>query len=135
MLYAGQLGKIIWGDKTPNYLLYLPLLKTLFPKAKFVHIIRDVRDYCLSINAAWQKNPYRAAQRWHDSIKKCRKDGKTLPQGDYMEINYEALIDDPAHANVQAALHQLHVAPHYGQGGQKQVRGVDYDVLAPFYLQ
>ena len=94
-IYAAQSGKTIWGDKTPNYLLYMPLLKSLFPEAKFIHIMRDVRDYCISINYAWQKNYYRAAQRWYNYIEKCRVDSKLLPNNAYMEITYEALIDNP----------------------------------------
>jgi hypothetical protein len=46
---------IIWGDKSPSYIHHLPLIKRLYPKAKFIHIVRDVRDYCLSIQKAWGK--------------------------------------------------------------------------------
>lgn len=94
-LYAKKKDKQIWGDKTPSYMLHLPLLKSLFPRAKFIHIIRDARDYCLSINKAWNKNIYRAAQRWHDSIRKCQEDAKMLPSPDYLEVRYEQLIDSP----------------------------------------
>jgi hypothetical protein len=93
--YTRRKNKTIWGDKTPSYLLHLPLLKSLFPESKFIHIIRDVRDYCLSIHKAWKKNIYRAAQRWHDSIIKCRKDAKEIDHFDYYEIQYENLIDRP----------------------------------------
>lgn len=94
-LYARQQNKTIWGDKTPSYLLHMPLLKSLFPGAKFIHIIRDVRDYCLSIKKAWNKNMYRAAQRWHDSIIKCRRDAAAHIGADYLEVTYEALSNDP----------------------------------------
>ena len=36
------------GDKTPAHALYMPQLYTLFPHAKFIHIIRDVRDVVVS---------------------------------------------------------------------------------------
>ena len=93
--YTLKKNKIIWGDKTPSYLLHLPLLASLFPQAKFIHIIRDVRDYCLSINKAWNKNIYRAAQRWSDSIRKCRSDSRKLTAGQYIEMGYEKLIMSP----------------------------------------
>ena len=70
--YAENKHAQIWGDKTPGYLSHIPLLKRLYPQAKFIHIIRDVRDYCLSIHKAWNKNILRAAQRWSDDIMMVR---------------------------------------------------------------
>ena len=94
-LYTTHTGKKIWGDKTPSYLLHMPLLISLFPEAKFIHIIRDARDYCLSLKKGFSKNIYRAAQRWKNSIKKCREDSKNIPSGHYLEIHYENLTDHP----------------------------------------
>jgi hypothetical protein len=85
---------MIWGDKSPGYIRHIPLIKQLFPDAKIIHIIRDVRDYCLSINKAWGKNMLRAAQRWTDDVAKARQDGMLLSQN-YMELTYEALLEDP----------------------------------------
>jgi len=93
--YAGQKNKTIWGDKTPFYLVILPLLKSLFPDAKFVHIVRDVRDYALSLNKGWGKNIFRSSQRWHDAVRQCRQDGTSLKPGDYHEVRYEQLVDSP----------------------------------------
>ncbi|NIQ52190.1 MAG: sulfotransferase, partial [Gammaproteobacteria bacterium] len=42
-------GKSRWGDKSPGYLTKLPLLRRMFPEAKFVNIIRDGRDVFLSV--------------------------------------------------------------------------------------
>lgn len=85
----------IWGDKSPTYLLHLGLLRQHFPTARFIHIYRDVRDYCLSIHNAWGKNMLRAAQRWSDDISSARRVGLTFAR-DYMEIRYEDLLGDPA---------------------------------------
>jgi hypothetical protein len=85
---------MIWGDKSPGYIRHIPLIKRLFPDAKIIHIIRDVRDYCLSINKAWGKNMIRAAQRWADDVPKACREGMLLNQ-DYMEVTYEALLEDP----------------------------------------
>ncbi len=93
--YAKSENKKIWGDKTPSYMLEMPLLKSLFPTAKFIHIIRDVRDYSLSINKAWNKNILRASQRWNDAINRSRKDAQSLPQSDYMEVRFEELVSSP----------------------------------------
>lgn len=93
-LGIGYQDGIIWGDKSPSYIGHIPLLKTLYPDARILHIIRDVRDYCLSINHAWGKNILRAAQRWSDDVSRARADGSRLGE-DYMEIRYEDLLVDP----------------------------------------
>ena len=49
--YANGRGKARWGDKTPLYMQYLPLLERLFPDARFVHLVRDGRDAALSFLA------------------------------------------------------------------------------------
>lgn len=43
----------IVGDKTPDNVRHFPLLATLFPQAKFIHIVRDARDCAVS---AWYHN-------------------------------------------------------------------------------
>lgn len=83
----------IWGDKSPPYINCLMLLKGLFPSARFIHIVRDVRDYCLSIRKTWGKNMIRAAQRWSDDVCEARRSGREFGK-DYMEVNYEGLIGD-----------------------------------------
>jgi Sulfotransferase family len=82
----------IWGDKSPSYIDDLPLLKQLYPAAKVLHIVRDVRDYCLSTHKAWGKDMLRAAQRWADGVSKARKDGAHLGP-DYCELRYEDLLE------------------------------------------
>ena len=86
---------IIWGDKTPSYLVHMPLLKQLYPSARFIHIVRDVRDYCLSSRQAWGKHMYRAAQLWVDRLLQAEVDARLLGD-DYLRLHYEELISDPA---------------------------------------
>ena len=83
-----------WGDKTPFYLRDIDLLKKGFPYAKFIHIIRDPRDRCLSVYKTWGKNLYRAASGWYSDVSQCRKYAKNFPH-DYMEVFYEDLLKNP----------------------------------------
>ncbi len=85
---------IAWGDKSPSYITHVPLLRRHFPDARILHIVRDARDYSLSVNKAWGKSMLRAAQRWQSDVSKCLEDGRRLPDG-YMEIRYEDLLADP----------------------------------------
>lgn len=84
----------IWGDKSPLYFRHVPLLRDLFGNARFIHIVRDVRDYCLSINKAWGKNMFRAAQRWKDDVSRFHPECIGLG-GNCLEVRYEDLLADP----------------------------------------
>ena len=48
-LYGKRKRKRLVGDKTTSYVRHIPILHTLWPMAKFVHLIRDGRDLCLSM--------------------------------------------------------------------------------------
>ncbi|MFT5585565.1 MAG: hypothetical protein ACI9VR_003157 [Cognaticolwellia sp.] len=89
----GQSG--VWGDKSPNYRNDLPALRALYPNARFVHIIRDVRDVTLSSQVAWGKDPVRNAQRWMDELNACRAWGASFGPQDYLELRYEDLVHKP----------------------------------------
>ncbi len=86
--------EVIWGDKSPEYMLNTRSLKRIFPDAKFIHIIRDPRDQALSSKKVWGKNLFRSAKRWKDSISKIKIDVNDFKM-DYVEIKYEDLISMP----------------------------------------
>jgi hypothetical protein len=86
--------EIIWGDKTPRYLKSLKLLKNVFPESRFIHIIRDPRDYCLSARKIWNKNIYRAAAAWNKGMSQAMEYPAVFGK-DYLEVHYEALTTQP----------------------------------------
>lgn len=94
-LFAQQAGKTRWGDKTPHYLMHLPILSHLFPEARFIHLVRDGRDQALSIlDTAWgPKTLVGAAQRWQQEVRWARWSARTVPH--YLEIRYEQLVSNP----------------------------------------
>jgi len=91
---GGHAKGYIWGDKTPGYINHMVLLKRIFPEAKFLHILRDPRDYALSVNRAWGKSIYRAADRWRETMEVARRTGLVLGP-DYKEIFFEHLLEEP----------------------------------------
>lgn len=51
---AASQGKSHWVEKTPWHILYLREIQRDFPEARFIHIVRDPRDTCLSVwKAGW----------------------------------------------------------------------------------
>ncbi|WP_298037526.1 sulfotransferase [uncultured Desulfuromonas sp.] len=93
-LDTGCTTQMIWGDKSPSYIRHIPLLMELFPGGKFIYIVRDVRDYCLSINKAWGKNMIRAAQRWADDVGNAKASLACCPNR-AIEVRFEDLLDNP----------------------------------------
>jgi hypothetical protein len=107
--YGRLRGKAHVGDKTPRYVCEIATLHALWPAARFVHLIRDGRDVCLSTLdwrrkaddfarrfRTWREDPVMTAAlwwRWH--VAAGRGQGRLLGPGLYHELLYEALVADP----------------------------------------
>lgn len=92
--FAAKEGKIRWCEKTPQHVQHIAALHGLFPKAKFVHIIRDGRDCVASINRRFYRVPEYSIYRWKHIVREGRKQGALL--GDqYLEVRYEAVTEKP----------------------------------------
>jgi hypothetical protein len=114
--YVATLGKPLighpakdTGHKSPDRVRQIPTLHCLWPQARFVHIIRDGRDVCLSVLnwrkveslaegfATWRDDPITTAALWWEwQVRQNREDGCALGTARYYEIRYEALVADPA---------------------------------------
>ena len=92
-------GKARWGDKTPYYVLHMPMLLQWWPDAQFIHIIRDGRDVALSLLGRRDDfgvyNFFVAGEYWRRYVEKGHADGATLRAGQYLEIHYEHMLSDP----------------------------------------
>lgn len=109
-LYGQRAGKPLVGDKTTGgYLRNIPLLHGLWPRARFVHVVRDGRDVCLSMLnwkkanraagrlAIWKENPVATTALWWEWQVRLGREGGTAISSDlYYEFRYELLVDDPA---------------------------------------
>lgn len=114
-LYGSKHAKRIVGEKTPRYVRTLPALHSLWPTAKFVHIIRDGRDVCLS-SLDWRERLSRkgierlrhlanmpswsgdrlstTALWWEWHVRLGRESGAVLGPDLYFEVRYESLVDN-----------------------------------------
>lgn len=102
--FARYHGMERWGDKTPEYNYNLPVLLSLFPQARFVHIVRDGRDVALSTlrMGFGGANIYRVGVAWRRQLLLIQQFLAPLPAGQALTLHYEALLVDPL-----AALRQL----------------------------
>ncbi|MFH0896201.1 MAG: sulfotransferase [Bacteroidota bacterium] len=86
----------IIGDKNPGYSLDVPLLKEIFPNAKFIFITRDYRDQIQSIRKANFGNQLTPmiALRWKQYQKKLMHcQSKYAP--DFYQLPYENFVSNP----------------------------------------
>jgi hypothetical protein len=95
--YADHHSKCRWGDKTPIYVLWIPVLARLFPSARFVHVIRDGRDVALSyVSVPWGPNDvWDCAVKWRRDVGAGRLHGPALGSERYLEVRYEELVREP----------------------------------------
>jgi hypothetical protein len=109
-LYGRAQGKRLVGDKTPGYVRKFRILHPLWPQAKFVHLIRDGRDTCLSalqwtrkaarlasLFPTWSTDPVTTAALWWEwHVRVGREAKEELGPRLYYELRYEALVTQPA---------------------------------------
>ena len=107
-LYARGDGKPFVGDKTPPYVRKIDVLSKLWPRVRFVHLVRDGRDVCLSMRKwrmahraagrrkTWQEDPVSTTALWWEWLVRLgREAGARLPGSRYLELRYEDLIANP----------------------------------------
>ena len=109
-LYGQRRGKALVGNKTPGFVRRLCTLHALWPAARFVHLIRDGRDVCLSmadwakanqkppgVFATWKDDSVSTTALWWDlNVRLGRRAGSSLGPELYYEIRYESLVRNPA---------------------------------------
>jgi hypothetical protein len=96
--YAAQQfpNAILWGDQSPLYTFFLPTILSIFPNARFVHLLRDGRDVVASfIEKDGIDTIDEAIYRWGQSIKRVRKAQKKIASNRFLEIRYEDLVTKP----------------------------------------
>lgn len=94
--YCSAEGKTIWGDKS-LFFSAIDILVSLFPEARFIHIIRDGRD----VFDSWRKmdptknNSAVIALDWSYKLHRIENSLKRIPSTHQMVIRYEDLISEP----------------------------------------
>ena len=109
--FAGSVPHSPWGWKYCETLFVMPLVKLLLPGARFIHIVRDGRDVCLSDRGFFQlTGDHRDPDGW----------------------------DPPAVGGVRPRFREFCVAATFGENGVRTWQGLDLEdrrvVVANRYL-
>lgn len=104
-IQAASRNKVIWGDSTPQDILFIKEIITLFPESRIIGLIRDPRDYLASNKNYYRKNIAHYAERydpiinsllWKSYMNKLLKAKKDIVVKDQIYlISYERLVDNP----------------------------------------
>jgi tetratricopeptide (TPR) repeat protein len=93
-------------ETTPHTLLHMSTMASIFPAARFIHVVRDGRDVVASLlERDWMdpstgekvwccQTPKAAAEYWVHVVDAIREQGARIP-GRYLEVQYSELIEHP----------------------------------------
>ncbi len=115
--YVQTLARLFPGaeritDKRPDNLLYIGLIKSLFPDAKIVHTLRDPLDNCLSIYFLHLHQGMSYALDLMDTghhylqYRRLMKHWKALYPLDIIDVSYDMLVRQPRET-MEALLNSL----------------------------
>ena len=94
--FAGE--ATVTGEKTPNHLLYMPLLQDWIPRARFIHVLRDPR----AVANSWRDVPWSTGTRYGDAAiwrHYLRTALRNPPRPDtQLLVRYETLVEAPEKA-------------------------------------
>lgn len=94
--YAACEGKTRWGDKS-LFFGSMQLLYEMFPRARFIHIVRDGRD----VFDSWRSmdpskgHPAVMALDWRHKLASIEKSIAQLPDSNTLTLRYEDLVSQP----------------------------------------
>ncbi|MFO7546536.1 MAG: sulfotransferase [Trueperaceae bacterium] len=97
-LEIGAGASVRWGDKTPEYVMHVEALDHCFPRAQFVHIVRDGRDVFLSLaNRRWSDrgwSPHEVGRYWSRVVRAAAEAEARLGPDRFLRVRYEDLVLD-----------------------------------------
>jgi hypothetical protein len=84
-----------WGDKTPLNTFHLDKIRSVFPAAQFIHLVRDGCDVAHSyVSAGLYADLEAAGRRWRDSVEAAQS-FSSRHAASCLEIRYEELVRAP----------------------------------------
>jgi len=96
-LYARSNGARRWGEKTPEHIRWLPLIREDFPDARLIHLVRDGRD----VAEAFQRMIYGPVsalglgEEWRRDVMYWRDYQNRIGSENMLLVKYEHLVETP----------------------------------------
>lgn len=82
-------------DKNPIYAIMIPLIKEVYPEAKFIHLVRDYRGNINSILKFYRKiSIKKLGLSWVMTNSEIEKSKEMQPEN-FITLRYEDLLDNP----------------------------------------
>ncbi|MBI3758116.1 MAG: sulfotransferase [Deltaproteobacteria bacterium] len=121
MLRRIQPDAILWGWKWPETYLIAPLVLRTFPRARFIHIVRDGRDVAFKhhltddlsrplgqallrhLGAQTEPHYLQAARSWQYQVEVYRQFSALLAPDQHLDLTYEDLCRAPQEMLEQVA--------------------------------
>jgi len=112
-------GAIVWGDSSPQDVLYLPQIFEWFPDARVIALVRDPRDFLSSYKNYHRRgvssyreryNPLTNSILWRSSMTAVLESARQSWGAGVLRMRYEDLVRDP-----EAQVRRLcaHAGIHY----------------------
>lgn len=101
-LYAERHGRARWGEKRPSVVLNLDAVFAMFPDGQFVNVVRDPRAVVASFRRVGRQHGWGApgipggTDTWERSTRAADRWRRRLPADQFLEVQYEHLVADPA---------------------------------------
>lgn len=90
-----EISCVLWGDKTPKNTLHLGLIDSVFPDAKYIHLIRHGADVVHSyLTTGLRTDLIYTAKQWEKAVRLAQTFGAKHP-AQYFEVRYENLVNAP----------------------------------------
>lgn len=107
--------KTRWGNNVPKDIFHIEDILKLYPEAKFIICVRDIRDFLLSYQNRWKTtspenverikklyHPILTSLLWKTAMKQMRVVKALVPLDNFLVVQYEELVTQP-----QATIHTL----------------------------
>jgi hypothetical protein len=118
-------SKRLLGDKNPHYALFVRELGAIFPRARFVHVVRDYRDNVASyLNVPFDvKSPAALAHRWIH-YNSAILDAAAREPARFHRLRFEDLVSTPG-PTLQSLCDFLGIAMDPAMMGSRDTGSVD----------
>jgi hypothetical protein len=107
-LQARYRGKIRWGNNSPKDVFHVEEILELFPDAKIIFCVRDIRDFLLSYKGKWRiatqdhqerlrelYHPVLTSLLWKATMRRLPALQARVPPQNFMISRYEDMVKNP----------------------------------------